>query len=108
MISPAGMRSGAGDGASLATEVDAMKFAVNALIWTTEFDERSFALLPLIRQHGFDGFEVPVFEPAKVNARAVRGALAETGLQCTVCSILPAVSIQSAKTLRRDAEASNT
>lgn len=43
-----------------------MKFAVNALIWTTEFDHRSFSLLPRLRQHGFDGFEVPVFHPAAI------------------------------------------
>lgn len=67
-----------------------MKFAVNALIWTTEFDERSFAILPSIRQHGFDGFEIPVFEPAKIQSEPVRRALAANNLQCTVCAILPA------------------
>jgi D-psicose/D-tagatose/L-ribulose 3-epimerase len=66
-----------------------MKFAVNALIWTTEFDHRSFSLLPRLRAHGFDGFEVPVFEPAKVQAASVRHALAENDLECTVCAILP-------------------
>lgn len=67
-----------------------MKFAVNALIWTTEFDHRSFGLLPQLRQHGFDGFEVPVFEPAKVPADSIRRALADNELECTVCAILPA------------------
>jgi D-psicose/D-tagatose/L-ribulose 3-epimerase len=67
-----------------------MKFAVNALIWTTEFDQRNFSLLPRLRAHGFDGFEVPVFEPAKVEAQSIRAALAENNLACTVCCILPA------------------
>ena len=66
-----------------------MKFAVNALIWTTEFDHRSFSLLPLLRAHGFDGFEIPVFEPAKVQAGSIRRALVENDLECTVCAILP-------------------
>jgi D-psicose/D-tagatose/L-ribulose 3-epimerase len=66
-----------------------MKFAVNALIWTTEFDSRSFPILPRLRAHGFDGFEVPVFEPAKVDAASIRRALAESDLECTVCAILP-------------------
>jgi D-psicose/D-tagatose/L-ribulose 3-epimerase len=66
-----------------------MKFAVNALIWTTEFDSRSFSLLPKLRAHGFDGFEVPVFEPARVDAGSIRRALAENDLECTVCAILP-------------------
>lgn len=67
-----------------------MKFAVNALIWTTEFDQRSFSLLPTIREHGFDGFEVPVFEPSKVDAAAIRRGLAANDLECRVCAILPA------------------
>ncbi len=67
-----------------------MKFAVNALIWTTEFDRRSFSLLPRLLECGFDGFEVPVFLPAKVPAREIRKALSENNLECTVCSILPA------------------
>ncbi|MGA7574455.1 MAG: sugar phosphate isomerase/epimerase family protein [Terriglobales bacterium] len=66
-----------------------MKFAVNALIWTTEFDHRSFSLLPRLRQHGFDGFEVPVFHPAAIQAEPIRRALAANELECTVCSILP-------------------
>jgi D-psicose/D-tagatose/L-ribulose 3-epimerase len=66
-----------------------MKFAVNALIWTTEFDRRSFSLLPRLRAQGFDGFEVPVFEPAKFQAGSIRRALAENDLECTVCAILP-------------------
>ncbi|HVN19755.1 MAG TPA: sugar phosphate isomerase/epimerase family protein [Dongiaceae bacterium] len=66
-----------------------MKFAVNALIWTTEFDHHSFSLLPKIREHGFDGFEVPVFAPAKVDARAIRKELDANELACRVCVILP-------------------
>jgi len=67
-----------------------MKFAVNALIWTTEFDQRSFSLLPRLRECGFDGFEVPVFQPANVPAKEIRRALSANNLECTVCSILPA------------------
>jgi len=66
-----------------------MKFAVNALIWTTDFGPQNFSLLPMIREHGFDGFEVPLFLPAKMNAAATRQALQDSGLECTVCSILP-------------------
>ena len=67
-----------------------MKFAVNALIWTTEFDRRSFSLLSRLREYGFDGFEVPVFQPAKVPAKEIRQALSANNLECTVCAILPA------------------
>ena len=67
-----------------------MRFAVNPLIWTTDFDQKSFTLLPSIREHGFDGFEVPVFRPAKGASGAMRQELEANGLACTVCSILPA------------------
>ena len=70
-------------------ETNAMKIAANALIWTAEFDERSYSLLPRLREEGFDGFEVAVFEPAKVKAREIRQELSKHGLECTVCSILP-------------------
>jgi D-psicose/D-tagatose/L-ribulose 3-epimerase len=66
-----------------------MKIAANALIWTTEFDESNFDLLPRLRERGFDGFEIPVFEPAKIKAGAIRRALEANGLECTVCCILP-------------------
>jgi D-psicose/D-tagatose/L-ribulose 3-epimerase len=67
-----------------------MKIAVNALLWTTEFDQRYFSLLPEIRRHGFDGFEVPVFSPSKINAAAIRKALRANELECLACTILPA------------------
>jgi len=66
-----------------------MKIAANALIWSTDFDEKSFALLPRLREKGFDGFEVAVIDPSKVNAKAIRRALTDSGLECTVCCILP-------------------
>jgi D-psicose/D-tagatose/L-ribulose 3-epimerase len=67
-----------------------MKFAANALIWTTEFDHRSFPILPQLREHGFDGFELAMFEPVKLDTRSIRRALGSNDLECTVCSILPA------------------
>jgi D-psicose/D-tagatose/L-ribulose 3-epimerase len=67
-----------------------MKIAVNALLWTAEFDQRYFSLLPEVRRHGFDGFEVPVFSPSRIIAASIRRALAENELECLVCTILPA------------------
>jgi D-psicose/D-tagatose/L-ribulose 3-epimerase len=70
-------------------ETKPMKIAANALIWTTEFDEQTFSLLPRLREKGFDGFEVAIFEPQKVKAKSIRTAIADAGLECTVCCILP-------------------
>ena len=41
-----------------------MKFGVNTFIWTANFDRSHLPLLPEIKAHGFDGVEVPLFDPA--------------------------------------------
>lgn len=66
-----------------------MKFSVSSLLWTPSFDARSFALLPAIREQGFEGFEVAFFEPAKVEAGAIRRSVESCELECTACCLLP-------------------
>jgi D-psicose/D-tagatose/L-ribulose 3-epimerase len=65
-----------------------MKFGVNALIWTANFDSACLPLLPVIKEKGFDGIEFPVFEPTGMPVAEIRRALADNGLECTVCSVL--------------------
>lgn len=65
-----------------------MKFGVNTFIWTASFDRSNLALLPAIKAAGFDGVEVPMFHPAQFAAADIRRGLAESGLECTICSIL--------------------
>jgi D-psicose/D-tagatose/L-ribulose 3-epimerase len=66
-----------------------MKFGINSFLWTENFGSRNFALLPTIRDHGFDGIEVSLFRAADFEARAIRRALEENQLACTICSVLP-------------------
>ena len=65
-----------------------MKFGVNTFIWTANFDHSNLPLLPAIKQGGFDGVEVPLFDPAQFAAADIRKGLEENGLECTICSIL--------------------
>jgi len=65
-----------------------MKFGVNALIWTANFDAACLPLLPIIKEKGFDGVELPAFEPTGMPVAEIRKALAENDLECTVCSVL--------------------
>jgi D-psicose/D-tagatose/L-ribulose 3-epimerase len=65
-----------------------MKYGVNTFIWTANFDRSNLPLLPRIKQAGFDGVEVPLFQPAQFAAADIRRGLEETGLECTVCSVL--------------------
>jgi D-psicose/D-tagatose/L-ribulose 3-epimerase len=65
-----------------------MRIGVNTLIWSAGFDQSNLPLLGLLKEHGFDGVELPVFEPATFPAAAVRKGLEANGLGCTVCSIV--------------------
>jgi D-psicose/D-tagatose/L-ribulose 3-epimerase len=65
-----------------------MKFGVNTLIWSARFDKSSLPLLPLIKENGFDGIEVPLFRPAEFDAATIRGGLAANFLECTVAAAL--------------------
>ena len=65
-----------------------MKFGVNTFIWTADFQEASLPLLPLVKEHGFDGVEVPIFRPHEFAAATIRRGLEANGLECTVCTVL--------------------
>jgi D-psicose/D-tagatose/L-ribulose 3-epimerase len=66
-----------------------MKLGVNMFIWTAEFTPAHVDLLPRIKEHGFDGVEIPLFDPAGFPATEIRAGLSAHGLECTVCSIIP-------------------
>jgi D-psicose/D-tagatose/L-ribulose 3-epimerase len=65
-----------------------MKFGVNTLIWSTEFDHSNFPLLPTIKGAGFDGIEVPLLRPAEFAGSDIRKATDANGLECNVCTVL--------------------
>jgi D-psicose/D-tagatose/L-ribulose 3-epimerase len=65
-----------------------MKYGVNTFIWTANFDRSNLHLLPAIKAAGFDGVEVPLFQPSQFAASDIRKGIADNGLECTICSIL--------------------
>jgi D-psicose/D-tagatose/L-ribulose 3-epimerase len=65
-----------------------MKYGVNTFIWTANFDSSNLYLLPLIKERGFDGVEVPLFVPADVAVEDIHRGLRENQLECTCCSVL--------------------
>jgi D-psicose/D-tagatose/L-ribulose 3-epimerase len=66
-----------------------MQLAVNTFIWTANFTSANFPLLPQIKARGFDGVELPLFQPAEFRAAEIRRAMDDNGLECIVCSIIP-------------------
>lgn len=73
-----------------------MKFGVNTFIWSAQYDQRVEGLLPSIKEHGFDGVEVPLFRPTEFPAADIRQATGANGLEVTICSVLvPGLSLIS-------------
>ncbi len=65
-----------------------MKFGVNTFLWGMEFGAGEMHLLPKLREAGFDGVELPVFDPAAFPAAEVRRVAEENGLGLTYCSVM--------------------
>ena len=65
-----------------------MKFGVNLFIWTANFDASHLPLLQRIRAAGFDGIEVPMYRGRDIPVASLREGLADTGMECTICSVL--------------------
>lgn len=65
-----------------------MKFGVNLLLYNGLIGEAEIKLFPLIKDIGFDGVEIPVFEPDKMNLRHIKEAAKENGLLLSVSGAL--------------------
>ena len=65
-----------------------MKLGVNTFIWSADFDQSNFSLLPIIKEAGFDGVEVPLLRPADFDAIGIRKATEANALECNVCTAL--------------------
>ena len=47
-------------------------------------------LLPALREQGLQAVEIPMFEPSRLPASAIRRSVEDHDMACTVCAILPA------------------
>jgi D-psicose/D-tagatose/L-ribulose 3-epimerase len=66
-----------------------LQFGINTFLWASAFGAEQFELLPSIREHGFDGVELPLLRPREFKSAAIRRALIENALGCTTCSVVP-------------------
>ena len=65
-----------------------MKIGVTTYIWAPEFTTDQLPLLPVLKERGFDGLEVPVFRPRECPAAAIRKGMEANGLECNVSAAL--------------------
>ena len=67
-----------------------MKYGMNLLLWTASVTEQHFPLLAEIREWGFDGVELPLFDFDVVNAARVGAELKRQGLGATAVTVCTA------------------
>jgi D-psicose/D-tagatose/L-ribulose 3-epimerase len=67
----------------------AMKFGISAFAWTGAIRESHAAIFESAREIGFEALEIPMFDPADLPVRELIRAYRMSGLECTICCILP-------------------
>src|SRR5262245_32588307 len=65
-----------------------MKTGMNLLLWTTHVTREHFPILAKLKQTGFDGVEIPIFEGDAAHYKTVRQELDNLGLGCTTVAIM--------------------
>ena len=67
-----------------------MKIGMNLLLWTANVTEKNYPVLRQLKEIGFDGVEVPVFEGDAAQYRRLRRVLSDLGLGATALTVLGA------------------
>jgi D-psicose/D-tagatose/L-ribulose 3-epimerase len=65
-----------------------MKTGMNLLLWTTHVTEEHFPLLAKLKQTGFDGVELPLFEGDATHYKKIAAELKKQALGCTAVTVV--------------------
>ncbi len=66
-----------------------MRFGVNMLLFGDSMTDRILDNFPRLKDAGFDGVEVPVFDPGSMDADRIRSAAESAGLELSTSGALP-------------------
>ncbi len=66
-----------------------MKVGFNMLLWTTHVTDDDLPLLKSIKEAGYDGVEIPIFEGEPAHFEKVGRAIKDNGLGCTSVTVIP-------------------
>ncbi len=67
-----------------------MKIGMNMLLWTGHVEEEHVPILKAIKATGFDGVEIPMFDPSSTgHFKALAAILDDIGLQRTAVALIP-------------------
>ncbi len=70
-----------------------MKIGMNLLLWTGHVTNEHVAVLHALKATGFDGVEVPIFDPSDLgHYRWLAGVLDDIGLERTAVALIPDVA----------------
>ncbi|MDP7277150.1 MAG: sugar phosphate isomerase/epimerase, partial [Planctomycetaceae bacterium] len=64
-----------------------MKYGMNLLLWATAVDESHDAVLEQIKEIGYDGVEIPIFDHDAAAFERLGNMLDELGLERTAVTI---------------------
>lgn len=67
-----------------------LKFGMNLLLWTAEVTEAHLPLLANIKEWGFDGAELPLFDAQEANLKLAAAELKNLGLGATTVTVCTA------------------
>ncbi len=65
-------------------------FGINLMVWNGQVGRAELALLPMLQEMGYDGVELPLFDPDSFALEQIQPRLAETTLACTISTAMPA------------------
>ena len=66
-----------------------MKIGFNLLLWTTNLVEKDFYILEQLKNIGYDGVEIPIFEGKVEHYQKINKKLNDIGLESTGLSVIP-------------------
>ncbi len=67
-----------------------MKIGFNLLLWSTHITENDFPILAKLKEAGYDGVEIPIFDTSDPDHfKSIGRALKDNGLQATAVTVSP-------------------
>lgn len=74
--------------------MNSRQLGVHLMVWSGRITADEMALFPLISEMGYNGVEIPIFDPEALDLTAVREACVNSGLACTASSAMaPGLSL---------------
>ncbi len=65
-----------------------MRFGCNLMLWTGSFTKKDVKYIDKVAKLGFDGVEIPLFDPKAVDVKSTCHALEGNGIGATSCTVM--------------------